>query len=95
MYVRIGTHSLRKCYTQLLGAYPKYAHTHTKKRSAAARQGLTLGFAYLMPDYWLEVSLRPATSIKVLRGYLGPTTNAKLVPKLHVALPAPVQSSQQ
>jgi hypothetical protein len=26
---------------------------------AAARQGLTLGFVYLMPDYWLEVSLHP------------------------------------
>jgi hypothetical protein len=29
---------------------------------------VTLGFAYLMPDCWLEVSLHPANSIKASRG---------------------------
>jgi hypothetical protein len=52
-----------------------------------------LGFADLMLDCWLEVScirkvLRPANSIKVFRGFLGPTANAELVPKFHVALHA-------
>jgi hypothetical protein len=57
-------------------------------------KGLTLGFAYLMPDCWLEVSLHPE----------GPTTgqfdegfpwfssvqeqNAELSPKFHVTLHA-------
>jgi hypothetical protein len=52
-----------------------------------------LGFADLMPDCWLEVSrirkvLRPANSIKVFPGFLGPRANAELVPKFHVALHA-------
>jgi hypothetical protein len=53
-----------------------------------------LRLAYLMPDFWLEVSLylemscdRPTQSgFSVV--FLGPRANAEFVPKLHVALHA-------
>jgi hypothetical protein len=51
-----------------------------------------LGFAYLMPDCWLEVSLHleGAGTCQLDKGFfvvfLGPRANAELVPKFHVPL---------
>jgi hypothetical protein len=68
MYVRTVVHSLPKCYTQLFGSPPKYAHKKKNMKNkclfffsnkVTARQGMTLGFAYLMPDCWLDVTFHP------------------------------------
>jgi hypothetical protein len=48
-----------------------------------------LGFADLMPDCWLEVSLHPeGPATCLLDQALCPKANAELVPKFHVALNA-------
>jgi hypothetical protein len=63
----------------------------TFSNKATARQGVTLGFAYLMPNSWLEVILHPEgpatrTRSRVSVVFFGPRANAELVPKFHVAL---------
>jgi hypothetical protein len=49
-----------------------------------------LGFADLMPDCWLEVSLHPDQPTQSMFSvlFLDSRANAKLVPKFHIALHA-------
>jgi hypothetical protein len=51
-----------------------------------------LGFVYLTPDCWLEVSLQPevpaSSQLNSFVGFLSPRTNIVLVHKFHVALHA-------
>jgi hypothetical protein len=67
MYLLIGIYSIRnvrhKCFVlnQSIHINRKICKTNIYNFSnkKTARYKLMLGFAYLMPDYWLEVSLYP------------------------------------
>jgi hypothetical protein len=63
VHVYIGVHSFRRRYIRF-GAYPKCIHIQifvktTCKYISIKLTGLRFGLVYLMPDYWLIVSLHP------------------------------------